>query len=325
MSVNKDWQKKVKRILMDPDGRAALKEFGIDVEVANEKAEAEKPTVVLMMPTYRAPEPQTSDSLRALVVKSRENGAIVYSGAPIQASVVHWSRNRLITEQLLSGKPWTHALLSDDDMVPGPDDLTKLLSHKKDIIGGLCTRRNDPPIPTIRHFDSETEVFEQIWEWPLNQTFEVGGVGTGFLLVSRHAFEQVAQAYFDCLWERDSYGVSEDWVATQRERRLKHFDETKTAFWFRFLPSKTMAIEMGEDMSFCLIARKYCGLSIWCDSSVQPGHIGNYDFGVKDFLPYQKMIIEEAKKNGRYHDEKLVGEAPPSFHVTYDAPSEIVQ
>jgi len=236
--------------------------------------------------------------------------------------VVHWSRNRLITEQLLSGKPWTHALLCDDDMVPREDDLIKLLSHKKDIIGGLCTRRNDPPVPTIRHFVAESGVFEQIWEWPLNHTFEVGGVGTGFMLVTRHALEQIAQAYFDCLWEKDFYEVSEAWVERERAKRLKHFDETKTAFWFRFLPAKAMAIEMGEDMSFCLMARKYCGLSIWCDSSVQPGHIGNYDFGIKDFLPYQKMIIEEAKKNGRYHDSPLpVSDAPaPSFHMTYEEP-----
>lgn len=318
MSVNKEWQKKVKRILMDPDGRAALKEFGIDVEISDEK-KAEGPTVVIMVPTYRAPEPQMSDSLRAMLLKAREAGVTVYSGPPIQASVVHWSRNRLITEQLQSGKPWTHALLCDDDMVVPEDALTKLLSHNKDIIGGICTRRNDPPIPTIRHYEPETEVFEQIWEWPLGQTFEVGGIGTGFLLVTRHAFEQVAQAYFDCLWERDYYGVGPEWIEREQAKRLKTFDEGKTAFWFRFLPSRNLGIEMGEDMSFCLIAKKYCGLSIWCDSSVQPGHLGNYDYGVKDFLPYQKMIIEEAKKTGRYHDEKLVGEAAPSFHLTFEA------
>lgn len=321
-TVQEEWRKKVKRILTDPDGRTALKEFGIDVEIADPEKDKEQVTAVILVPTYRSPEPQMSDSLKMMVQHTRESGAIVYSGAPIQASVVHWSRNMLITEQLKSGKPWTHAVLIDDDMVLPADGLTKLLAHKKDIIGGLCTRRADPPIPTIRHYDSDSGVFEQIWEWPLNHTFEVGGIGTGFLVVTRYALEQVAQAYFDCLWEKDFYHVSDEWVAQHRERRLKHFDATKSAFWFRFLPAQSMAIEQGEDMSFCMMASKYCGLSIWCDSSVQPGHVGAYDFGIKDFLPYQKMCIEEAKQNGRYHAHRVEqSEAPEaSFHVTYEEP-----
>lgn len=322
MTEEEKYREKVKKLLMKPGGRKALKEFGIDVEIADPAKEAEQPIVTVLVPTYRAPDPQMSDSLRMAVQHARESGATVYSGAPIQASVVHWSRNMLITEQIKSGKPWTHALLSDDDMRIPPDAITKLLSHKKDIIGGLCTRRNDPPIPTIRHLDTETGVFEQIWEWPLNHTFEVGGIGAAFLLVSRHAFEQVAQAYFDCLWEKDFYHVSDDWIEKQKKRRMEHFDKTAAAFWFRFLPAESLPIELGEDMSFCLVAKKYCGLSIWCDSSVHIGHMGAYDYGVKDFFPYQKALIEEAKKNGRFHEFTAPdSQAPaPSFHVTYEEP-----
>jgi hypothetical protein len=322
MLKEKLWHNKVKSVLTHPEGRAALKKFGIEIEAIDEQKEKETAQVVILVPTYRAPEPQMSDSLRAAVQHTRETGAIVYSGAPIQASVVHWSRNMLISEQIKSGKPWTHAIMIDDDMVIPTDGITKLLSHKKDIIAGLCTRRNDPPIPTIRHMDEEKETFEQIWEWPVDQTFEVGAVGTGFIMVTRHALEQVAQAYFDCLWEKDYYNVSGEWVTKQREKRTKYFDETKNAFWFRFLPAKHMAIELGEDMAFCLMAKKYCGLSIFCDSSVQPGHIGNYDYGIKDFAPYQKLCIDEAKKNGRYHQfTPQATEAPqPSFHITYEQP-----
>jgi hypothetical protein len=315
------WDKQVKKLLLNPQGRAALKKFGIEVEIAKNNHNEDTPTVVILMPTYRAPEPQTQDALSAMVKHTRESGnVIVYGGAPMQASVVHWSRNMLIGEHLKSGKPWTHALFIDDDMVVAPDALLKLLSHKKDIIGGLCTRRADPPVPTIRFYDEVTGNLEQIWEWPERQLIEVGGIGTGFLLVSKHALEQVAQAYFDCLWEKDFYQVSDEWVAIQRERRLAHFDKTRIAFWFRFLPAKAMAIEQGEDMSFCLMARKYCGIPIFCDTTVQPGHIGNYDFGIKDFLMYRDVCIARAKEAGTYKDEAQIksGEPIHSFRMTYE-------
>lgn len=98
----------------------------------------------------RAPEPQTTDSLTRMVIYSRQQGVTVYSGPPIQSSVVHWSRNMLIADQLKSGKPFTHIFMVDDDMVLEPDTLVKLLSHKKDIIGGLTTRRNDHSEPRVQ-------------------------------------------------------------------------------------------------------------------------------------------------------------------------------
>lgn len=321
MSHKNGWDKRAKDLLLHPEGRAALKKIGIDVEIIKDpKKIEEKPTVVILMPTYRAPEPQTQDALAAMVRYTREDdSAIVYGGAPMQASVVHWSRNMLIGEHIKTGKPWSHALFIDDDMVVQPDALLKLLSHGKDIIGGLCTRRQDPPIPTIRFHDEATGNLEQIWEWPDKQLIEVGGIGTGFLLVSKHALEQVAQAYFDCLWEKDYYKVSDEWVGIHRERRLKHFDETKIAFWFRFLPSKTLAVEQGEDMSFCLMARHYCGIPIFCDTTVQPGHIGNYDFGIKDFLPYRDAMIELSKQQGKYKTESQIKDGTPinSFRLTH--------
>lgn len=304
MKPDQEWEKKVRRILMDPDGRQALKKFGIDVEIVSpEEAKKEIPTVVILSPSYRAPEPQCTDSVNKLIRHTNQSGkARCYTSANYQGGVVHWVRNWLLSKHILTGNPWTHVLWIDDDMTVEPDALTRLLAHGKDIVGGLCTRRIDPPIPAIRHYDPATGSYDQIWEWPENQLFDTeGAIGTGFLLVSRHACEQVAQAYFDCLWERDFYQVSEAWIERERQRRLAFFDDTKNAFWFRFLLSKAAPIEMGEDTSFCHMAREYCGLGIYCDSAVQPGHLGKYDFGLKDFLPYRSEMIARAKATGTYH------------------------
>lgn len=291
-------------MLTRPEGRAALKQFGIDVQLASaqdQKQEQEKPVVAVLCPTYRAPEPQMQDALAAMVAYTRKSDvATVYGGPPMQSSVVHWSRNGLVSEQLKSGKPWTHILFIDDDIVVEQDTLVRLLSHDKDIVAGLCTRRQDPPVPNIRFYDEETGDFRQIWEWPEDKLIEVGAVGTGLMLVSRHAFEQVAQAYFDCLWEKDFYDVSEAWIEKQRAKRLDEFDRSKICYWFRFQQGFGMPVEYGEDLWFCMVAKRYAQISTFVDTAVQPGHIGNYAFSVRDFVPFQQDQIQRAKIHGQY-------------------------
>ena len=287
---------------MKPEGRAALKRVGIDVQlVKDEKELAELPIVAVLCPTYRAPEPQMRDALTQAVKYTHELGvATVYSGPPLQTSVVHWSRNGLIAEQLKSGKPWTHVLFIDDDIVIEKDSIVRLLSHKKDIVAGICTRRTDPPIPNIRALNEETGTLSsQIWEWPENELIEVDGVGTGLMLITRHALEQVAQVYFDCLWEKEMYGLDGEKLEAMKKARMGAFDADRICYWFRFLSSKN-SIEMGEDMSFCYVAKRYADLGIWVDTAVQPGHLGNYPYSIKDFLPHRDIEILRAKVNGQY-------------------------
>ena len=301
MTPQEEWRKKVRRILEDPEGRNALREFGIDVELHDDTAKETKPTVVLLCPTYRNPEAQTRDALARMVKHTNESGkATIYGGPPVQASVVHWSRNWLIGEHIKSGKPWTHALYSDDDMTPPEDAVLRLLSAKKDIIAGHCTRRNDPPIPNIRFYDKETGETRQIWEWPEGQIFEVDSVGTGFMLLSQNALEQVAQVYFDCLYEKEFYGLAGAQLDRLRDVRLKKFDADKICYWFRFLPTPKGDIEMGEDVCFCFLATRYCGLKVFVDDAVRPGHIGPYAYSINDFLPYRDVCIERAKRAGTY-------------------------
>lgn len=301
MSIKKHWAKKAKELLLHPEGRAALKQVGIDVEIANKDEKKDKPIVAILCPTYRVPEPEMKNALLAMCQHTNASvEATVYAGPPCSASVVHWSRNWLMGEQLKSGKPWTHVLYIDDDIVVEPEALLKLLAHKKDIVAGLCTRRNDPPIPNIRFYNKDDGTTRQIWEWPENQLIEVDAVGTGLMLVSQNAMEQVAQAYFDCLWEQEFYGMTADRVEKVKAARLAKFDGEKICYWFRFLPTPIGDIEMGEDVTFCFMAKKYCGLSVYVDTSVQPGHLGPYPFGIKDFIPYRDLCVERAKREGTY-------------------------
>lgn len=304
---SKLWANKVRHILTHAEGREALKAVGIDVELVSEDEHkrSSKPIVVVLCPTYRAPEPQMQDALQAAVRFTRENNfATIYCGAPVQASVVHWSRNWLLSEQLKSGKPWTHALYIDDDIVIEPDAIARLLSHKKDIVAGLCTRRNDPPVPNMRFYDSESGDTKQIWEWPENKLIEVDSVGTGLMLLSQYATEQMAQVYFDCLYEQEFFGLSGERLDKLKDARLKEFDKNKTCYWFRFLPTPKGNIEMGEDIGFCFLAKRYAELKTFVDTSIQPGHLGLYPYSVRDFLPYRDMCIERAKLHGQYKTDQ---------------------
>jgi hypothetical protein len=312
------WDKLAKKLLLNPHGREALKQFGIEVEIADPKKQENKPIVVVLCPTYRSPEPQMQDALGVMVRYTREKDfATVYSGPPCAASVVHWSRNWMLAEHLKSGKPWTHALFIDDDIVVEPDALERLLSHNKHIVAGLCTRRQDPPVPNIRLFDEETGKYRQIWEWPENQLIGDNkriGAGTGLMLVSQWALEQIAQVYFDCLWEQETYGLSGDKLETMKKQRLATFDSDRLCYWFRFLQAPKNSVEMGEDVSFCHLATRYCDISVYVDTSVQPGHLGSYPFGIRDFLPYRAACVENSKGGGT----KIEGDPAQSFHMTYE-------
>jgi hypothetical protein len=297
------WQRKARQLLLDPRGRAALKEFGIDVElVSDEKKFADIPVVAILVPSYRAPEPQMQDAISKMIEYTREKSvAAVYYGPPSQAiSVVHWSRNRLLTEHLKSGKPWTHVLFIDDDIVVQPDALERLLSHKKDITAGLCTFRSDPPIPNMRGWNEELGEAQQAWIWKEGQLIQGMYAGTGLMLLSKNALEQVAQSYFDCLWEQDFYGLAGEKLERVKQARLAKFDEGKVCYWFRFIQTTRGDNEMGEDMGFCHLAKTYCQMETWIDSSVKPGHIGKYPYSVKDFEPYREECILRAKIDGTY-------------------------
>jgi hypothetical protein len=285
-------------------GRKAISEM-IGMEIVDKGPGHKKPIVAVLMPCYDAPEPLTVKAFAEMVKASREYAAVYDASSLNGSSVVHWTRNQLLANLIQSKKPWDYVLFMDDDIVPAPDSLIKLLGHGKDIIGAVCTKRIDPPVPNIRLWEESTGNFKEILDWRDDGLLEVGAVGTGMILLSRHALEQVAEVWFDALVEKEVYGISDETAAHLRRERLAAFDENGNAWWFRFLPHIQRGhAEYGEDMSFCLAAARYCGLGIWCDTNVRPGHLGKYPYSVNDFLPYQREVIARAMKEGRVFEQE---------------------
>lgn len=265
----------------------------------------EQPIVACLIPCYKMPHPKMQHAFAAMTDYTIKAGAKMFSRPIIQSSVVHWTRNALLADLIKSEQPFTHVLFMDDDIVPGPDYLVRMLKHNKDIIAALCTRRQDPPIPNARLYNEEAKRYEELWEFP-DGLVEVGAIGTGMMLLSRHALQQVMEVYLQCLHEKHVYGLSDERVKEMQAARTAAFDEDANGWWFRFLECENGVGELGEDIGFCWAANKYAGLKIYADTTLQPEHMGDYGYGIKDFIEHRNPLIEDAKRKGRYM-------APPSL------------
>jgi len=310
----------------------------------SEEIKVQRPIVATLIPCYKQPHPKMQHAFAALVEHTRKHGVDIFARPIIQSSVVHWTRNSLLADLIKSEQPFTHVLFIDDDIVPQPDYLVRMLKHNVDIIAALCTRRQDPPIPNARLYNQEAKRFEELWEFP-DGLVEVGAVGTGMFLMSRHALQQTAEIYFQCLHEKEFLGISgmlsdmkslgkeqedgwcfcgtpehsagckaariaisslESKFKIMSEERGKAFDEDANAWWFRFLACENGVGELGEDIGFCWAAHKYAGLKIYVDTTLQPEHMGDYGYSIPDFIQHRDPLIEDAKRKGRYL-------APPSL------------
>jgi hypothetical protein len=255
-----------------------------------------EPTVAVVVPCYDRPAPEMSQAFSDLLHYTQKSGLCnVFQGQNVRGvSGVHIVRNKLLTMLLRSEKPFTHVLSIDDDICPPPDALVRMLSHGKDIVGALCTLRSDPPVPNIRWWDEENKCMWPIYDHDEGKLIEVGGMGGGMLLISVRALEAVAEAYFTCAYEKEMYWMPKQRALWLERKRRKHFDETAECSWFRFLPTLAGDKENGEDISFSLMAWRYAKIKVYCDTSIQPKHMGAYGFSYEDYKHYK----EEVKARG---------------------------
>lgn len=158
------------------------------------------------------------------------------------------------TYTFLSGMPFDHArntgclktleldfewlFFLDDDVIPPPDAIYKLMSHKQPIVSGVYYRRNPPICPVMLRDTPNGK--EWVTEFYSPSLIEVDYVGAGCLLIHRDVLNNLPQPWFE--WRCDRVDLP------QGER-------------------------MSEDFAFCVNARQK-GYKINVDTSVQCRHIG---------------------------------------------------
>jgi cellulose synthase/poly-beta-1,6-N-acetylglucosamine synthase-like glycosyltransferase len=235
------------------------------------------------------------------------------------SSVVHWARNQVISQALYGqpedGRPPAeYLLLMDDDMVVQPDFLSRMVSYKIDIVCGICTVRRDPPRPNIRYWnEDQARFYDPVeWEWDSQKLMEIDAAGAAFMLVKRKVFERMGQAYLDCEFEiaedvrkgLDTPAMRDYWAKKSDHRKanfVRAFKEKAWGqcdqWWFQFAQNvhDKQIGELGEDLTFCWKA-KQLGFRIFADPQIQPGHLGQYGYGVQDY----RSFVEQAKAAGLY-------------------------
>lgn len=152
---------------------------------------------------------------------------------------LHLLREEIIEEAIQKGS--THLLFIDTDIVFNADHIPKLLALDKDICGANYNTKSVPPISTIKMADPETGKLIRMEpeKIPRDAPFQCAAIATGFMLI------KIASLLRSNL-------------------ELPYFD-------YDVLDGKFM----GEDVNFCLRARK-AGLEVWCDPTVRVGHIGEF-------------------------------------------------
>ena len=139
---------------------------------------------------------------------------------------------------LVEGAIGDYILFLDDDTIPPINVITKLLSHKKDIVSALYFAKQEPHFPQIFLENKEHKGrFDSIGEYAKDKLIEVDACGAGCLLIKREVFKKLKKPYF------------------------------------QFTPRGEDTPRIGEDFYFCKKAKEV-GYKIYCDTSIICGHLG---------------------------------------------------
>lgn len=172
-------------------------------------------------------------------------------------------RNELV--RVAQEKQCTHLLQLDSDMLFPPMTLERLLSHRKDIVGCVYSRRvepftnlGNPKDKSIEKVSADTELME------------MDMLPTGCLLVDMNVFKRIDKPYF--------------------QRPLREINGQMEP--------------MGEDVHFCERMR-VAGFRIWADVklSMHLGHIGQAIYRVQDDTKARAEAV--GQKQQREMTEKM--------------------
>ena len=169
------------------------------------------------------------------------------------SSLVYDARNNLSKQAVDGG--FDRILWLDSDMKFDPDLFERLsadMDEGLDIVGGIYFSRKAPLVPVVyqkvgyyhnEEDDSVTPAALNYYEYPKDELFPCEGIGFGAVLVKTDLIKKV----------QDKHGLP-------------------------FSP----ILGFGEDLSFCVRARDV-GATIYCDSRIKVGHVGQYVFSEGDY------------------------------------------
>lgn len=169
------------------------------------------------------------------------------------------ARNKAAEMTLQNGVDW--CMFLDSDVIPPPNAILRMMSHRRPVISGVYARRSPPhALPVAQKGGRWVEP-----NLPPNTLMEVDVVGAGCLLIHRSVFEKMPH---------------------QDPRRGKtHFD------WRVDMPGLPPGEGMSEDFTWCLAVRRNLGIPILLDTGVVCAHVGFAEARPGSFLPMGSLPI----------------------------------
>ena len=127
----------------------------------------------------------------------------------------------------------------DADMTVEPDVVNKLLALNKPVVGAAYNGRKLPLYSNVKIADDNGVVIDVDAKDIPKVPFQCFGVPTGCMLLDIATVQKIPQPWFD----------------------LTYFDDG--------------SLNLGEDIYFCKKLGE-AGIEVWCDPTVQIGHIGTF-------------------------------------------------
>jgi len=201
-------------------------------------------------------------------------------------SLITRARNYLVDEFLRTD--YTHMMFIDSDIHFSPQDIIALLALDKDVIGGPYPKKsinwNNVAAAARAHPNLEPKELENlVGEYVFNvvkgtasfqvsEPLEVLEIGTGHMMIKRHVFEKMREAYPNIHYKPDHVGQA-------------NFDGTRYihAYFDTVIDYKDSITGGGsdrylsEDYMFCQMWRKIGGQIYLCPW-MRTQHIGTYAF-----------------------------------------------
>ena len=201
-------------------------------------------------------------------------------------SLITRARNYLVDEFLRSD--YTHMMFIDSDIHFSPKDVIALLALDKDVIGGPYPKKsiNWPNVahaarnhPDLEPRELENLVGEYVFNvvkgtssFQVSEPLNVLEIGTGHMMIKRHVFDKMKDAYPMIHYKPDHVGQA-------------NFDGTRYihAFFDTVIDTKDSITGGGsdrylsEDYMFCQMWRKIGG-EIYLCPWMKTAHIGTYHF-----------------------------------------------
>lgn len=213
------------------------------------------------VPVYGSLEPNFTLCLIRLITEKPCNlGLSIKNGD----SLVPRARNALVAQFLASD--CTDLLFIDSDLIFTPQHVARIISHDKDVVGGFYIKK----MQGIPQFVCNT--FENCEPPDADGLQKVKYMGTGFLKISRKAFETIIAKFGEKLW----YHPDETPPETK-----EHDLFTTGVYQF---PDGTRRY-LSEDWFFC---QRWldCGGDVWADSQICARHVGPAVYPLVTQEPY---------------------------------------